>query len=300
MTRAKCGVIPLTRREFLAAGVESLAAMGLASQANDQTPAKPEFTFALVSDTHVGRGGEGPSRNMALAVQEINASPAQFTVFGGDLVDNGMKPENERRYPEWAEIAGRLKKPFYAVPGNHDPEDRFKQCVRKETDFAFDHERFRFICFQDTRCGNHDGFVQPEQVEWLQAKRDEAVRRKQLVILVAHVTRRRNAHPDVGWWVKQGEQELGELLEQNAQTVCAFFAGHFQCGLRGWSDHFGVQEVVMPSLAWNNNRGLDKAPGYALTDFRVGYAMADVFPDRILLQYKPLSAPPKESRELKR
>ncbi|MBM4050918.1 MAG: hypothetical protein FJ279_37965, partial [Planctomycetes bacterium] len=144
MTTAGCKVIPLTRREFLAAGAGWVALTALASRANAQATAKPEFTFALVSDTHVGRKGEGPSRNMALAVEEINASPAQFTVFCGDLVDNGMKPENEKRYPEWAEIAGRLNKPFYAVPGNHDPEDRFKQHVRKETDFAFDHERFRF------------------------------------------------------------------------------------------------------------------------------------------------------------
>ncbi|MBM4087169.1 MAG: metallophosphoesterase, partial [Planctomycetes bacterium] len=92
MTTAGCKVIPLTRREFLAAGAGSLAAMAFASRANADAPAKPEFTFALVSDTHVGRKGEGPSRNMALAVEEINASPAQFTVFCGDLVDNGMKP----------------------------------------------------------------------------------------------------------------------------------------------------------------------------------------------------------------
>ncbi|MBM4078371.1 MAG: hypothetical protein FJ278_01645, partial [Planctomycetes bacterium] len=67
MTTAGCKVIPLTRREFLAAGAGWVALTALASRANAQATAKPEFTFALVSDTHVGRKGEGPSRNMALA-----------------------------------------------------------------------------------------------------------------------------------------------------------------------------------------------------------------------------------------
>jgi hypothetical protein len=107
------------------------------------------------------------------------------------------------------------------------------------------------------------------------------------VILLAHVVYHANRHPDVGWQIKRGREEFGRLLETR-RHVAAFFAGHFHCGLRGWDDSFGVQEVVLPSASWNNDRRLATAPGYHLDEFRPGYVLAEVSGSRLQLRYRPL------------
>lgn len=81
-----------------------------------------------MSDTHLGRGGEGPAKDMAQMAEEINGSNAEFTLFLGDLVDNGGK--NEPQYPKWLETAKGLDKPFHPVPGSHDPAELYPRELR--------------------------------------------------------------------------------------------------------------------------------------------------------------------------
>ena len=286
----------VSRREFVALAGAAVAVHGRTA-VGDENGAKPELTVALVSDTHLGRkGSKSPARWMAQAVEEINASPAEMTLFLGDLVDTGAK--NEAQYPTWAKIAQALKKPYYAVPGNHDPEAFFSKYVRPRTDYVVDLEGFRFVLFQDTRTTSHLGTVTPGQVEWIARQVDDAAARKLRAILCAHVTAHPNKHPDTGWWVRTGGKELREMLRAKARTVVAFFAGHFHCGLRGWSDLAGVHEVVLPSTCWNVNRGLHKAPGFALDETRRGYVLAEVYADGLVLRYKPIGAPAKASTRL--
>src|SRR5687768_2345746 len=114
--------IDLNRRGFLgaAAGVATLGT-GLASAAEDKGPA---FTFALATDTHLGRQA-GDEEKLEQLVAGINRSAAQFTLFCGDLVDNGQAEGKEKQYPAWKEIAKGLKRDYFAVPGNHDPDSLF-------------------------------------------------------------------------------------------------------------------------------------------------------------------------------
>ncbi len=261
---------------------------GLPARAAEE--ASPLLTFAVVSDTHLGKGGEGPAKGMEQVVHEINASPAELTLFLGDLVDTGAK--NEPLYAEWLKLAKGLKKPFYAIPGNHDPVELFKKYVRPETDYVVDVRGFRFVLFDDAEPASHDGVVTPEQRKWLAAQVDDAAAKGLRVFLCAHVAAHPNAHPDVGWWVRKGQKELKELLmAQGGGTIIAFLSGHFHCGLRGWSDRGGVHEVVFPSALWNGNRKLESAPGFTANEHRKGYAIVEVYPKELRLHYKPLGAP---------
>ena len=269
--------------------VLALAALGGSALGAD-APEKPLFTFAVVSDTHLGKGGEGPAKGLATIVEEIDASDVEFTLFLGDLVDTGAK--HEPLYAEWLKLAEGLKKPFYAIPGNHDPVEFFKKYVRAETDYAFDHKGFRFVLFNDSEATTHQGAVTPEQLKWLTAQVDDAAAKKLRVILCAHITAHPNKHPDVGWWVRKGEKELEALLmAKGGEPIVAFLSGHFHCGLRGWSDRGGVHEIVVPSALWNGDRKLEAAPGFTVQEHRKGYVMAEVHARELQLRYKPLGAP---------
>jgi len=284
---------------FSAVLLVGVATVSIGAEARD-TPEKPVFSFALVADTHLGCQRGAMARVMERAIDEINASPAEFTLFVGDLVNAGTKPENETFYPQWLEIVKRLKNPFHAVPGNHDPPDIFTKHIQPKTDTTFDHKGYRFICFNDTRTDSHLGFVTPEQLAWIRGLVEDAAEKGLRVILVAHVIYHKNLHPDVGWWIRDpnGGKEFGALLREKGGTVVAFFAAHFHCGMRGWDDTAGIHEVVIPALAYNSNRRLEKAPGWALDDFRPGYAIADVYADALVLKYKPLGGPVKASKRL--
>ncbi|MBM4035487.1 MAG: hypothetical protein FJ291_27410 [Planctomycetes bacterium] len=256
-------------------------------------PGKPLLEFAVVSDTHLGKGGDGPAKGLAQIVEEINASNAELTLFLGDLVDTGAK--NEPLYPEWLKLAKGLEKPFYAIPGNHDPVEFFKRHIRPDTDYVVDAKGFRFVLFNDSEAGSHDGVVTPEQLKWLAAQVDDAAAKKLRVFLVAHVAAHPNKHPDVGWWVRKGEKEFEALLvAKGGSPIIAFLTGHFHCGLRGWSDRGGVQEIVFPSALWNGDRKLESAPGFTLKEHRKGYVMVEVYPKELRLRYKPLGAPAAE------
>ncbi len=205
-------------------------------------------------------------------------------------MDTGAK--HEPLYAEWLKIAQGLKRPFHAIPGNHDPVEFFTKHVRAETDYAFDHKGFRFVLFNDSEPSTHDGVVTPEQVKWLTQQVDDAAAKKLRVVLCAHIAAHPNKHPDVGWWVRKGEKELEALLmAKGGNTIVAFLSGHFHCGLRGWSDRGGVHEVVFPSALWNGDRKLESAPGFAVKEHRKGYALVEVHARELRVFYKPLGAP---------
>jgi hypothetical protein len=282
----------LSRRQFLAAGA-GLAATPLLADAT------PDFSFALVTDTHLGKPGGDYVKRMSDAVAEINASPAAFTVFCGDLVDHGEEQFQQKLYGKWMDLAKGLKAEWRAVPGNHDPIAQFKKHVNPETDAVLDYKGYRVLTFADAEPNpGHLGVVTEDQVKWLQARLDEAKGKR--VILAAHVIYHENKSPDVGWYIKAPavREAFGKLLAANKQVV-AFFGGHLHCGMRGWSDTaHGIHEVVLPCVSYNNDRKLDKAPGFAVREFRPAWVRVDVFGDKLVLNYKPVGAAVAAAKEL--
>jgi 3',5'-cyclic AMP phosphodiesterase CpdA len=301
----------ISRREILTGAAAAAGAMLIhnIAKAADDDAAKSDgnkpFTFALMSDTHLGRNGEGPAKQMKHAVEEINASPAELIIFTGDLVNAGEVDANEKHYPEWLDIAGGWKKPWHAVPGNHDPVAKFVKRIGVETDRIVDvpSAPYRFVFFRDALPNpEHQGAVLDEQLNWLQAQIDGAAHDNRRVFLVSHIIYHKNEKPDVGWMIRDNREAFTDFLKQNAKQVDAFFAGHFHSGLRGWDDTFGIHEIVLPSACWNfDGKRLRGAPGYTFDEDRPGWVLAEVRgPGQIKLSYKPIGADVSVVKELTR
>jgi predicted phosphodiesterase len=259
------------------------------------------FHVALISDTHLGKDGEKPSQQMKDAVAEINASPAELIIHCGDLVNAGEIAANEKRYPEFLEIAKGFEKPWHAVPGNHDPLAMFTKHIRRETDFVIDRDPWRFICFRDALANPaHDGAVDAGQVRWIQNRIDEAAARSQRVFLVSHVTHHETHAPESGWMIKAGRREFDAMLEKSGASIAAFFAGHMHTGLRGWSDTAGrIHEIVLPSNCWNfDGQKMKNAPGFAFTEDRPGWVLAKITSSSLTLSYKPIAHDVSVTKEL--
>jgi len=284
----------LTRRSFLATSASLVTSPLLAAD-----EPKPDFTFALVTDTHLGKPGADYVKRLKDTVAEINASPAEFTGFCGDLVDKGEVADNHKRYGEWLDLAKGLKNPWLAVPGNHDPREVFTKHILPKTENSLSHKNYRIVSFANAEPNpGHMGVLTPGQLTWLSAELAEAKTKDQRVVLLAHVAYHENKAPDVGWYVKEGRAEFGKVLEANKQIV-AYFSGHLHCGMRGWSDSFhGIHEVVLPCVSYNNDRKLDAAPGFALKEFRPAWVLVEVHAGALVLKYKPVGAEIATSKRL--
>lgn len=280
------------RRQFLTVAGVSLAPVAVAAP-----DSAPDFTFAVVTDTHLGRTS-AEAKRFPQIIERINSTMAAFTLFAGDLVDNGQNAERAKLYPVWVDAAKGLKKDWFAVPGNHDPDDAFSKYVQPKTDWSFTHKGIRFVGFRNAQPNpGHDGIITPDQLKWLDSECVASSMANEKTILLAHVIYHKNAHPDVGWYVKEGREAFGKLLEAN-KSVVAFLAGHFHCGLRGWNDSFGVQEVILPSAAYNRDRRLSKAPGYGLSVFDPGFVLCELFRDRLRLDYRGVDGKSLAHRDL--
>jgi len=278
-----------TRREFLALAGSALPALSIAA------PMEPDFTFALVTDTHLGRTATD-EKNLAKIVDAINQSTAQFTLFAGDLVDNGQAPTGEKRYQLWKDIVKGLKREWLAVPGNHDPAEMFTKFVQEKTDHVLDTKGYRFIGFANAQPNpGHDGVVTPEQLTWL---KEQIHSSKTPVVLLAHVIYHKNQHPDVGWYIQEGREEFGKLLKESP-AVKVMLSGHHHCGFRGWDDTHGIHEVILPSAAYNRDRGLKDAGGYNLPEFGAGWVLVEVYKDTWAMRYRTLTGNPEVRKELK-
>ncbi len=253
------------------------------------------FEFALVSDNHLGRVGVTEIDNLKKVVAEINASPAEFTLFAGDLVHAGHLPSNEVHYSTWKQIVSDLKRPWHAVPGNHDPDALFTKYIAAKLNFTVDHPPLRFICFRDAKPNPaHDGIVTPEQLEWLQSQIDDASKLKLDVILWSHIAYHANSSPNRGWVIKDGRDEFGKLLERNRKSVRAFITGHYHFGLFAWHENHEtgpMSHVVLPSTSWNEDHKLKGHVDLLANDYRPGYTLARFEPGGLVLQFKPIDQP---------
>lgn len=286
----------LDRRSFLAG---TAGAAWLGSHRLPAAEGLDEFTFVIVSDTHLGRrGSKTPERQWKQAMAEIQAGPGDFVLHLGDVVDSGgMNPD---QYPLYAESRKELGKPVHEVPGNHDPAPLFEKHIASPIDRSFDHAGVRFILFNNSSNESHLGFITPEQIVWLDKECAGAKERNLKIVIACHVPIHFNTSPDRAWYVKpaDGQTAFYEVLDRYADRFLAVFHGHFHNGIRGWRDHKNVVEVLCPSILYNQSRNLEtaiaagKAQGFFVEELRVGYVLATLGRGKLTLRYKPIGAEP--------
>lgn len=251
----------------------------------------PDFSFVVVSDTHLGRQDqEAAAKQWAKTAQEIDTTAGDFVLHLGDIVDGGR----EAQYPAYKEIRKSIRKPIHEIPGNHDPQELFEKHIRKPVDLSFDHKGVRFLLLNNSRTDSHDGFITGKQLGWLGDQCADAAKMGLFLVVCAHVPVHENKSPDRGWYVKpkDGQTELYKLVDRHKDRVLALLHGHFHNGIRGWDDHAPLQEVIFPSALYNQDRKLadQKAPGFYLAEMRPGFVQLKIEKGQMKLRYQPVGA----------
>ena len=257
-------------------------------------------SFLVVSDTHLGyQGKDSAARQWKQTAAELAKAPGDLILHLGDVVDGGQEPQ----YAAYKAIRDAIGKPVHEIPGNHDPQELFERHIRKSVDVAVDHGWVRFLLLGNARFGDHDGYLSQDQVAWIDRQCAEAGKEDRFVILCMHVPAHDNKHPDRGWFIKpeSGQKELYEVMARHAGRILALFHGHFHNGIRGWSDHAPVQEILFPSALYNQDRRLEeqKAPGYNLAEYRPGFTQVTIEDGQLKLKFQVVGEGESVGKELK-
>jgi hypothetical protein len=154
-------------RNGSAEGGEVARQLGL-SAGEKPTP----FTFAQLSDTHVGFDGPIGTRALEKAAETINGLPhmPDLIVFTGDLTHDTERPgDDATRMSLFKEITARLKvAKIYQVPGEHDAGldggELYPQ-VFGPTYYSFDHRGVHFVALDNVSRARPE--VGSEQRAWL-------------------------------------------------------------------------------------------------------------------------------------
>ena len=56
--------------------------------------------------------------------------------------------------------------------------------------------------------------------------------------------------------------------------------------------------MILPCVSYNNDRKLDMAPGFAVSEFRPAWTRVDVFPTKLVLNIKPVGGEVAATKEL--
>ena len=133
-------------------------------------PRATELNFAFLTDVHVTPGGESDSL-LRVAVAEINASAVDFVLVTGDLCNMGSDAELRCVHG----ILKRLRKPWFAVPGNHETTWSQSACTTfgrlfgNDGRLAFRAGGYLFVGFT---AGPYmkmaDGSVRREDLQWVE------------------------------------------------------------------------------------------------------------------------------------
>jgi 3',5'-cyclic-AMP phosphodiesterase len=190
---------------------------------------KGAFTFAQVSDSHIGFAKE-PNKDVIktfqLAVDRINAQPErpEFIIHTGDLT-HLSKPE-EFDAVEQVLRGANTQKSFY-VPGEHDFfSDEGKQYLERFGKTAqgagwqsFDYDGVHFVGLNNVANLKPGGMgtLGREQLDWL--KKDiEGQKNSTPIVLFAHVPLW-SVYPKWGWGTSDSEEALSYLKRFAAVTV---------------------------------------------------------------------------------
>jgi calcineurin-like phosphoesterase family protein len=263
--------------------------------------ALPELSFIVVSDTHLGyRDQESAAKQWSITAAEIADAKGDFVLHLGDVVDGGR----EAQYPVYLETRKVIGKPVHEIPGNHDPQELFEKYIRKPVTMSFDHQWLRVLLLNNAHTDSHDGFISPEQIQWIDDQCSDAARKELMVVVCLHVPVHMNQHPDRGWYVKpdQGQTEFYKTIDRHRDRVLALMHGHFHNGVRGWDDRAPVHEIAFPSALYNQDRNLQQqqAPGYNLPEFRPGFTLVTVSSSGMTLRYKPVGVSETAEKRLDR
>ncbi|MBA9076887.1 PQQ-binding-like beta-propeller repeat protein [Rufibacter quisquiliarum] len=176
---------------------------------------KRALTFAVVTDTHIGKSGN--DTGLASIVKDINGNPdIHFVLHAGDVSDFGYNDQLGKA----KELMDGLNKPYFIVPGNHDTGwsasgGLVYNTLWKEQKFVTDIEGVRIIGFSTGPYGRMSrGYVPLDQMRWLDSL-VQATPKKQPVFFISH-------YP-----LDEGLSNYSQVIDKLHQlNTLAVFCGH--------------------------------------------------------------------------
>lgn len=189
--------------------------------------------IVVLSDLHIVPEGEtslglDTTERLTQGIAAINArhADADLVVIAGDLADHGDRAS----YVRLQETLAGLTVPVEITIGNHDDRpvflDVFGEGHAGATGFVdkvIDRKGYRIVLLDSAiEHGRDDGRLEPEQLDWLADRLDEAADRPVIVILHHHANPLRTAVDSI---ILQNGEEFAEVLGGHPD-VRQVIAGH--------------------------------------------------------------------------
>ena len=222
----------MKRRDFVhhvawtgAGIVYALSPSGLARAVEAATPG---FTFAQISDSHIGYSGpaNGDVRaTLEKAVAAVNALQNQpaFVIHTGDVTHLSKAEE----FDDARAILSKLRAPLITLPGEHDvigaegPKRFAASFARKDAKgrgwSSWDQAGAHFVALINVGEGETMGMLGDEQIAWLAS--DLAARTPDTPIVVFGHVPLFAAAPEWGWTTTDGTKAIALLRRFAAVTV---------------------------------------------------------------------------------
>jgi 3',5'-cyclic-AMP phosphodiesterase len=195
------------------------------SRAFGQPPHSGDFSFAQISDSHIGfnkPANADVTATLQLALGRIDAAAVapDFLIHTGDLT-HSAKPEE---FDALTQVLGSKRQMFY-VPGEHDTAvddgKLFLKLYGNNTQgngwYSYDHKGVHFIGLVNVVQLEGMGRLGQAQLDWL--KRDVAgLKSSTPIVVFAHIPLWA-VYPDWGWGTSDSEQALATLKRFGSVTV---------------------------------------------------------------------------------
>lgn len=228
---------------------------------------------AFLTDIHITPGNRQDSL-FRVAVDEINASPCDLVIFGGDLTNLGSDAELEHVRA----AIGRLAKPWFAVPGNHETTWSESACTTFARLFGHDGRvafRAKGYLFLGYASGPFmkmaQGAVRTEDLAWL-AREAGRARPGERIVSLCHYPLNNDL---------TNREEVTATLRRLDIPLTLF--GHYH---------------LKPTLY--NFDGIAGIEGRSLASKKdAGYTLVDFWGDSVRVREKPLGAAPRDAFALR-
>ncbi|HYK89322.1 MAG TPA: metallophosphoesterase [Acidobacteriota bacterium] len=188
-----------------------------------------DFTFAQISDTHIGFSKEANkdvTATLQVAIELINAipEPPDFIIHTGDL-SHLSKPSEFDTLDQ--ALKGLRANQIFFVPGEHDVMtddgasflDRYGKQTKGEGWYSFDHKGVRFIGLVNVLNFKPGGLgmLGHDQLEWLEDNL-AGLQSSTPIVVFAHIPLW-TIYPEWGWGTEDSAQALAYLKRFGSVTV---------------------------------------------------------------------------------
>jgi 3',5'-cyclic AMP phosphodiesterase CpdA len=205
-------------RAFAAGDANSMAALKAAGST---------FSFAQISDTHIGfdkAANPEPLKTMHEAIYKINEASPSLILHTGDITHLSKASE----FDTAAEALKEFRVPVHYVPGEHDTLDegggklfleRYGKGTKGNGWYSFDDHGVHFVALVNVfgfKPG-HEASIGDEQMKWL-ADDLKSVSSSTPVVVFTHIPLW-SVYKPWGWGTEDGDQAVSMLRRFGSVTV---------------------------------------------------------------------------------